>query len=71
MNEIERIVREFIPHKDAKFIPDLVVALESLLTYKSKTITVWKDGTWKLWRNRDAELAVDDPNWLLSILLDK
>ncbi len=28
MKIIERIVREFIPHKDANYIPDLVVALE-------------------------------------------
>ena len=30
-------------------------------------ITVWKDGTWKSWADRDAEIAADDPNWLVNI----
>ncbi len=35
---------------------------------KSKTITIWTDGTWKIWQSRDAELAANDDNWLLNIL---
>ena len=30
-------------------------------------ITVWRDGTWLLWRNLDAEYATDDPDWLVNI----
>ncbi len=35
---------------------------------KSKTITIWTDGTWKIWQSRDAELAANDDNWFLNIL---
>ncbi|MCJ7559161.1 hypothetical protein MUO79_00905 [Candidatus Bathyarchaeota archaeon] len=32
-----------------------------------ETITVWTDGTWKIWANLDAEYAANDPNWLVNI----
>ena len=35
--EIERIVREFIPHKNAEYIPDLVKALEVFMTGAGNT----------------------------------
>lgn len=31
---------------------------------KPMSVTVWKDGTWKMWSCRDAEYARDDPDWL-------
>lgn len=31
------------------------------------TITVWCDGTWKLWSAADAGYASSDPDWLLNI----
>ncbi len=30
-------------------------------------ITIWKDGTWLVWRNTDAEYAANDPDWLVNI----
>jgi len=42
MSEIERIVREFIPHKDAKYIRDLVIALENHC--KEKTNDAFNEG---------------------------
>ena len=36
---------------------------------KEFSITIWKNGTWKVWRNRDAEIAMDDKNWLSHIKL--
>ena len=30
-------------------------------------ITIWKDGTWKVWDRRSAELAANDPDWLVNI----
>jgi hypothetical protein len=35
------------------------------------TITVWKDGSWKLWRKGDAYYAANDPDWLTNIDLDQ
>ena len=36
---------------------------------KNETITVWEDGTWKVWRGLDAEYAANDENWLVNIPL--
>ena len=36
----------------------------------NKTITVWKDGSWKVWNSYDAELATNDPDWLVNINLN-
>lgn len=30
-------------------------------------ITVWKDGTWKVWGSMDAQYAETDSNYLLTI----
>lgn len=30
-------------------------------------VTVWKDGTWKVWSQGDAWYAQNDDNWLLSV----
>jgi hypothetical protein len=30
-------------------------------------ITVWKDGTWKVWQATDAHYAENDPEWLVTI----
>jgi hypothetical protein len=35
------------------------------------TITVWQDGTWKLWRSLDAYYAANDPYWLLNIPVEE
>lgn len=32
-------------------------------------ITVWKDGSWKVWRAPDAYYAQDDPDHLVNIPL--
>ena len=32
-----------------------------------KVITVWKDGTWKLWDSLDAQYAANDKDWLVNI----
>lgn len=32
-------------------------------------ITVWKDGTWKVWQATDAHYAENDPEWLVTIPL--
>lgn len=32
-------------------------------------ITVWRDGSWKVWRSLDATYAENDPDWLLTIPL--
>lgn len=32
-----------------------------------KIITVWKDGTYKTWREADAHYAANDENWLVNI----
>ena len=31
MDEIERTIREFIPHRDADYIPDLVKAINKII----------------------------------------
>lgn len=36
-----------------------------------KAITVWKDGTWKVWSVGDAEHAQNDPEWLVTIPLSE
>lgn len=35
------------------------------------SITVWKNGTWKYWDNLSAIHAQDDPDWLVTIPLQK
>lgn len=35
----------------------------------NRAITVWKDGTWKLWSDGDAYYAQNDSNWLATIPL--
>lgn len=37
MEKIEQIVREFIPHKDEQYIPDLVKALEEFVMGEKNT----------------------------------
>ena len=32
-----------------------------------QAITVWKDGTWKVWQRMDAQLAEDETDWLVTI----
>ena len=32
-------------------------------------ITVWKDGTWKVWQAMDAQLAENEDDWLSTIPL--
>ncbi len=32
-------------------------------------ITVWKDGSWKIWSSLDAEYAANDVDWLVNIPL--
>jgi hypothetical protein len=34
-------------------------------------ITVWRDGTWKVWGCIDAQYAETDPDWLSTIPLSK
>ena len=33
-------------------------------------ITVWKNGTYKIWRLSDAHYAANDPDWLVNIELE-
>lgn len=35
-----------------------------------QVITVWKNGTWKIWSKGDAHYAADDTNWLVNIPID-
>lgn len=49
----------------------LSIIKEKGSTLFDETITVWKDGTWKCWRNLDATYVTDDPNWLVNIPLPK
>jgi len=30
-------------------------------------VTIWKDGTWKLWSTLDAKYAEREPNWLSTL----
>jgi hypothetical protein len=30
-------------------------------------VTVWEDGTWRVWGSPDAYYARNDPGWLLEI----
>ncbi len=36
-----------------------------------KTITVWKNGDWKIWRSLDAYYAANDSDWLVNIPIEK
>lgn len=36
-----------------------------------KVITVWNDGTWKVWSATDAHYAENEPNWLVTIPLSE
>jgi len=39
----------------------------------NNTITVWEDGTWKLWKELDAYYARNDtkPDWFLEVKLEE
>lgn len=35
------------------------------------SITIWKDGSWKVWAYLDAYYAQNDPDWLTTISLEE
>jgi len=51
-----------------KSIRNHVYALEN--DSKNLMLTVWKDGTHKLWSDKDAYYAENDPNWLTNISIN-
>lgn len=34
---------------------------------KNYYLTIWQDGTWKIWRQADAGYAANDPNWCVNL----
>jgi hypothetical protein len=38
---------------------------------QQQVITVWKDGTWKVWGAMDTFYAQSDPDYLTTITLDE
>jgi hypothetical protein len=41
----------------------------SVLAQNEQVITVWKDGTWKVWCAMDGFYAQTDPDYLVTIAL--
>lgn len=41
----------------------------SILPQNEQVVTVWKDGTWKVWGAMDAFYAQTDPDYLVTIAI--
>lgn len=52
-------------------IAELVKENAELKEAHSQLITVWKDGTWRVWTATDAHHAEQDPDWLVMIPLSE
>ena len=52
---------------------DLVNLLKAFVAHQERgeSITIWKEGNYRIWRKGDAVYAENDPDWLLTIHLDE
>lgn len=48
---------------------EIAVFFTSILPTGDQVVTVWKDGTWKVWGAMDAFYAQSDPDYLVTIAL--
>lgn len=48
---------------------EIAAFFASILPDNQLVITVWRDGTWKVWHAMDAFYAQSDPDYLVTIAL--
>lgn len=48
---------------------EVAALFASILPQNEQVVTVWKDGTWKVWGAMDAFYAQSDPDYLVTIPL--
>jgi hypothetical protein len=46
---------------------EIAAFFTSVLPQNEQVVTVWKDGTWKVWGAMDAFYAQADPDYLVTI----